>query len=240
MIEKLSVRKIYRNAYRYVISHLFAFFFLTVFYFIGSLLPRFLGRPFIFVVSPIYVFLYFYFAAGCYFKQQILLDRQIFVASCLRFITAVVLFLIALLMMTLFINVGLHFIKIAFNIGDFIDIFLASYIWVIAKYICIYMLFVIFFLIPSFAFVSEITGKNRSLIMTYAKTKGNILRIALVSLIAVITLLVVMFMMLYTNIWVASFVRSLIWVFISILYFKMYDFFYNYPLAKAEKKKLSN
>ena len=52
MIEKLSVRKIYRNAYRYIISHLFAFFFLTIFYFVGSLLPRFLGRPFIFVVSP--------------------------------------------------------------------------------------------------------------------------------------------------------------------------------------------
>ena len=64
--------------------------------------------------------------------------------------------------MTLFINIGLHFVKIAFNIGDFIDMFLASYIWIIAKYICIYMLFVIFFLIPSFAFVSEITGRTEA------------------------------------------------------------------------------
>ncbi len=238
MIEKLSVRKVYRNAYRYVVSHLFAFFFLTFFYFLGSLLPKFIGTPFLFVVSPIFTFLFFYFAAGCYFKQQILWDKQIFIASTLRFITAVVLFLIALLITTLFINIALHFIKISFNLGEFINVFLKGSSWLIAKYICIYMLFIIFFLIPSFAFVSEITGKNRSLLMTYAKTRGNILRIALVSLIAVILLVLTMFMMLHANIWVASFVRALIWVFISILYFKMYDFFYNYTIDKA--KKLNN
>lgn len=50
MQEKLSIKKVYRNAYRYVASHLFAFAFLTIFYFLGSLLPDdirlfvFLGR----------------------------------------------------------------------------------------------------------------------------------------------------------------------------------------------------
>ena len=33
MQEKLSIKKVYRNAYRYVASHLFAFAFLTIFYF---------------------------------------------------------------------------------------------------------------------------------------------------------------------------------------------------------------
>lgn len=33
MQEKLSIKKVYRNAYRYVASHLFAFAFLTIFTF---------------------------------------------------------------------------------------------------------------------------------------------------------------------------------------------------------------
>lgn len=36
MQEKLSIKKVYRNAYRYVASHLFAFAFLTIFYFFGQ------------------------------------------------------------------------------------------------------------------------------------------------------------------------------------------------------------
>ncbi len=240
MKDKLSVRKVYSNAYRYVVSHIFAFFFLTFFYFIGSLIPRFLGSPFLFIVSPVYVFLFFYFAAGCYFKQQILWDKHIFISSSLRFITAVVLFLIALLITTLFLNIMLHFIRVLFSCNYLIDAFLKSVFWQVVKYICIYLLFITFFLIPSFAFISEITGKNRSLLMTYAKTKGNILRIALVSAIAVAGLVAFMFMMLHANIWVASLVRSIIWVFIAILYFKMYDFFYSYTIAKVKNVSTAN
>ena len=44
MQERLSVKKVYRNAYRYVTSHWFAFVFLTVFYFLGSLLPMLAKR----------------------------------------------------------------------------------------------------------------------------------------------------------------------------------------------------
>ncbi len=234
MKEKLSVRKVYRNAYRYVVSHLFAFFFLTFFYFIGSILPRFLGTSSLFVVSSIYIYLFFYFAAGCYFKQQILWDKSIFVNASLRFVTAVVLFLVALLLTTLVINFGIGFIKMSFNFVN-VRAFLDSAVGVVCKYICIYMLFIIFFMIPSFAFISEITGKNRSLIMTYAKTKNNIFRIAIVTAIAVVILIVSMILLSQANIWIASVVRAGILVFFSILYFKMYDFFYSYPLKKESK-----
>jgi hypothetical protein len=231
MKEKLSVGKVYRNAYRYVISHLFAFFFLTFFYFMGSLLPRFLVNSSLFAISSIYIYLFFYFAAGCYFRQQILWDKQIFINASLRFITAIVLFLIALLLSTFLINLGINFIKISFNLVD-VDVLLHSSIWIAFKYVCIYLLFIIFFMIPSFAFVSEITGKNRSLLMTYAKTKGNIFRISAVTAIAVAILIVSMVILSHANIWIASLVRAGILVFISILYFKMYDFFYLYPLNK--------
>ena len=234
MKEKLSVRKVYRNAYRYVMRHLFAFFFLTFFYFIGSLLPRFLGTSSLFIISSIYIYLFFYFAAGCYFKQQILWDKNIFVSASLRFVTAVVLFLSTLLLTSLVINFSISFIRISFNLTD-IGAILGNPALIVCKYVCIYMLFIIFFMIPSFAFISEITGKNRSLLMTYAKTKSNIFRIAIVTAIAVVILIVSMIILSHANIWIASFVRASILVFISILYFKMYDFFYSYPVNGSNK-----
>jgi hypothetical protein len=39
----------------------------------------------------------------------------------------------------------------------------------------------------------------------------------------------------HINILVAGLIRSMVLVFVSILYFKMYDFFYIYPLAKKQK-----
>lgn len=238
MKEKLSVRKVYRNAYLYVKSHLFAFFFLTFFYFIGSLFPLFMGASSLFIVSTFYNFLFFYFAAGCYYKQQILWDRHIFLVAGLRFLTAIVLFLIALLIATLIINSSIHFVKLSFNGGlnYFIDEFLASNVWLVGKYICIFLLFNMFFLIPSFAFVSEITGKNRSLLMTYAKTRGNFFRIALVTAFSVVLLVVIMSLLTFVNVFWAAFGRAAVLVFISILYFKMYDFFYSFPVKKSKEK----
>ena len=67
MQEKLSIKKVYRNAYRYVASHLFAFAFLTIFYFLGSLLPMIFGSSSFWGVSLAYNYLFFYFAAGCYY-----------------------------------------------------------------------------------------------------------------------------------------------------------------------------
>ena len=136
MKEKLSVRKVYRNAYLYVKSHLFAFFFLTFFYFVGSLFPLFMGTSSLFIVSTFYNYLFFYFAAGCYYKQQILWDKHIFTVAGLRFLTAIVLFLIALLITTLIINSCIHFIRLSFNGGlnSYIDSFLDSSIWLIGKY----------------------------------------------------------------------------------------------------------
>ena len=238
MKEKLSVRKVYRNAYLYVKSHLFAFFFLTFFYFIGSLFPLFMGTSSLFVVSTFYNYLFFYFAAGCYYKQQILWDRHIFLVAGLRFLTAIVLFLIALLITTLIINSCIHFVRLSFNGGlnNYIDMFLDSNVWLVGKYICIFLLFNIFFLIPSFAFVSEITGKNRSLLMTYAKTKGNFLKIALVTAFSVVLLVVGMSLLTFANIFWAALGRAAVLVFISILYFKMYDFFYSFPIRKVKEK----
>ena len=236
MKEMLSVRKVYRNAYRYVKGHLIAFFFLTSFYFIGSLLPLIFGTSSLFIVSTFYTYLFFYFAAGCYYKQQILWDKDIFLTAGLRFLTAIALFLIALLLTTLVINSGIYFLKLFFNgaLSGFIEMFLDSIIWEIGKYTCIFLIFNVFFLIPSFAFVSEITGKNKSLLITFAKTKGNILKISYVTAIAVVMLIVMMVLITNINIFLAAFLRSLILVFVSILYFKMYDFFYSYSPKKIK------
>jgi hypothetical protein len=203
------------------------------------LLPLIFGRSSFFIVSTLYNYLFFYFAAGCYFKQQILWDKKIFISAGLRFLTAIALFLVALLITTLVINSGIHFFKMMLDgvmIG-IIDNFLKSGVWMLGKYLCIFLLFNTFFLIPSFAFVSEITGKNRSLLMTFAKTKGNILRISFTTAISVFLLLVLMFALTYINVFVASFVRAFILVFVSILYFKMYDFFYNHQVKKNKEKE---
>ena len=228
MKEKLSVWKIYRNAYKYLVSHLFAFAFLTIFYFIGSVLPVLVGisSGFLFdIFTTVYIFTFLYIASGCYFKQQLLFDKKVFIASGIRFFTAIALFLIALLVASFVINIVISFINISFGM-DFVNLMLGSYIWLFCKYLFILFLFVTFFLVPSFAFVSEINGKNKSLLVTFAKTKGNLFRICGVVLIAFLLLLFVMFLMSYVNVVVASLLRSIILVYISLLYFKMYDFFY--------------
>ena len=230
MQEKLSVRKVYRNAYRYVLSHLFAFAFLTIFYFIGSL-PALLfdvaAQPYQ-AFSLIYMYVFFYFAAGCYFKQQILWDRKIFIPASLRFLMAVALFLFSIFVASLGINVGIFIIKRLFGESGLAITMavLTSPCWLIIKYLIIFMLFVVFFIVPSFAFVSEITGRSRSLLMTYVKTKGSLLRIAIASFSACVLMLGLMLALMYVNILLASVARAAILAFVSILYFKMYDFFY--------------
>ncbi len=242
MKEKLSVWKIYRNAYRYLVSHLFAFAFLTIFYFIGSLFPMFLGSSSFFAISGIYIYLFFYFAAGCYYKQQILWNKNIFISATLRFISAIALFVVALLITSFILNIGINFLKISLGDGfsEFFDNLLQSVVWQVGKYICIFLIFVIFFLIPSFSFVSEITGKNKSLLFTYIKTKGNILRISFVTFISFVLLVCLMLLLAQINLWIASFARSAILVFVSILYFKMYDFFYLFPVKNISNNEVKS
>lgn len=238
MKEKLSVRKVYRNAYRYVASHLFAFAFLTVFYLLGSLLPMVIGTASFKFVSLIYTYLFFYFAAGCYYKQQILWDKGIFIAAGVRFAAAIALFMTSIVMATLAINTGIYFFRIVFPAGGsaFLDTILNSTFWLIGKYAFIFVLFIIFFMVPSFAFVSEITGKNRSLLTTYAKTKGNLFKIGLVALGAFVLLLLFMGILSHAHFLAVAVARAAILVYISILYFKMYDFFYGLPQSKRAKK----
>jgi hypothetical protein len=237
MQEKLSVAKVYRNAFRFVSTHLFAFAFLTFFYFLGSLLPMFIGTTSFKVIFGFYIYLFFYFAAGCYYKQQILWDRSLFIACGIRFLSAAVFFLLALYFSSCLINLGVNVLKVSlpFTVGIFNSLF-GSYFWLIGKYLFIFMIFVMFFIIPSFAFVSEMTEKNRSLLTAYVKTRGNILRIGLVSFIAFVVLLLVMFMSWHVNIILSALIRAMVWVLVSILYFKMYDFFYIYPSIKLQKE----
>lgn len=190
------------------------------------------------VVSLLYTYLFFYFAAGCYYKQQILWDRHIFVAAGVRFLVAIGLFITSIVMATLVINSGIYFLRVCFPVqGTFVlDELLGSVIWLLAKYAFIFILFILFFMVPSFAFVSEITGKNRSMLTTYAKTKGNLLKIGGVALLALILLLVAMVVLSQAHFLLVSIVRAGILVFISILYFKMYDFFYGLAQNKREKK----
>ena len=236
MKEKLSVRKVYRNAYRYVMSHLFAFAFLTIFYFLGGLPPLLFSAPEPYSIlyqflSLVYMYVFFYFAAGCYFRQQLLWDWKTFSLASLRFLMAVVLFCFSIFIASLAINVGIYMLKMFFGESGaaFAQIVLGSPLWLIGKYLIIFMLFVAFFIVPSFAFVSEITGRSRSLLMTYVKTKGSLLKIALASFSAWALLLVLMIALTYVHILLAMIARAAIFAFVSILYFKMYDFFYNFP-----------
>lgn len=237
MQEKLSVRKVYRNTCKYIASHPFAFAFLTVFYFIGSLLPIFTGALSFKILSLLYTYLFFYFAAGCYYRQQILWNKQIFLAAGIRFATAGALFLIALCVTSFAINFGIYFFKFSFHDtgAELIDAVSGGILWTLGKYAVIFFLFIAFFIVPSFAFVSEITGKNRSLFVTYAKTKGSLLKIAAAVLGAFIILIGAMLALTQVNIIIAALARAGILTFICILYFKMYDYFYNIPNKKHSK-----
>jgi len=46
-----------------------------------------------------------------------------------------------------------------------------------------------------------------------------------------------MFLLTYVNVFIASFARAMILVFMSILYFKMYDFFYSYSISKSKNSE---
>lgn len=238
MQEKLSIKKVYRNAYRYVASHLFAFAFLTIFYFLGSLLPMIFGSSSFWGVSLAYNYLFFYFAAGCYYKQRILWDREVFTAAGLRFLLAIVLFVLSIFVSSLAINVGIHIIGRLFPVHGpaAVSAVLESLPWLLAKRIFIFFLFIAFFIVPSFAFVSEITGKKRSLVAAYSKTKGDLPRIAAVVAGTFLLLWLSMLALSFVNVFLASLVRAAILVFISILYFKMYDFFYFFPQTRRDSR----
>ncbi len=241
MQEKLSVRKVYRNTYRYVLSHLFAFAFLTIFYFTGSLLPILLGASSFKLISLIYMYIFFYFATGCYFKQQILWDKQLFIAASIRFLTAVFIFLFSIFVASLAINFAIAFVKDIFGELGFAitKAILGGPWWLLGKYICIFLLFVTFFIVPSFTFVSEITGKSHSLLFAFSKAKGSLVSIAVTAFTALAALILIMFLLTFVNIYVAAVARAALLAFVSILYFKMYDFFYNFPQNKKDKSDIT-
>ena len=242
MKEKLSVRKVYRNAYRYVLSHLFAFAFLTIFYFTGSLLPMLLGTSSFKLISLIYMYIFFYFATGCYFKQQLLWDKQLFIAASIRFLSAIFIFLFSIFVASLAINFCIAFVKDIFGEVGFAitKALLNGPWWLLGKYICIFLLFVTFFIVPSFTFVSEITGKSHSLLLAYSKTRGSLVSIAVTAFTALVALILIMFLLTFVNIYVAAVARAALLAFVSILYFKMYDFFYNFPQNKKEKTTMGH
>jgi hypothetical protein len=189
MQEKLSIKKVYVNAFKYVIGNIKAFSLLTIFYFLGNLLPMFIGLNSFKLVILVYYYLFLYLAAGYYYKQQILFKRDVFMAAGLRFLTVSLVFLAAILISTLMINLALDFIRNAVPGGSVaVYVVLHSLIWQIAKYLFLFILFIAFFIIPSFSFVSEISGKGRSVLTTYVKTKGSIIQIAVVAALSYLLL----------------------------------------------------
>ena len=246
MQEKLSIKKVYNNAVKYTTNHLFAFAFLVFFYFLGSLLPMLIGTTSFKVLMIPYYYLFLYFAAGFYYKQQILWDRGIFCHAALRFLTAILLFLAAILISTFGINLVLNFIRVTFFGGEaVVFVILHSLTWQVLKYLFIFMLFIVFFVVPSFAFISEITGKSRSLLNAFVKVKGNFCRIALVVLSAMSFTLVTLYVFRFLPFYMTELMRDVVLVFMTILYFKIYDFFYTIPqnrrksdnTPKSESKK---
>ena len=136
------------------------------------------------------------------------------------------------------INVGIHIIGRLFPVHGpaAVSAVLESLPWLLAKRIFIFFLFIAFFIVPSFAFVSEITGKKRSLVAAYSKTKGDLPRIAAVVAGTFLLLWLSMLALSFVNVFLASLVRAAILVFISILYFKMYDFFYCFPQTRRDSR----
>ena len=239
MQEKLSVKKVYANTVKYTAGHLFAFAFLVIFYYLGSLLPMFIGITSFNMLMIPYYYLFLYFAAGFYYKQQILRDRKTFFHAGLRFLTAILLFLAAILVSTFTINLVLNFIRVSFFGGEtIVFVILHCLTWQVLKYLFIFLLFILFFVVPSFAFVSEITGKSRSLLTTYVKTKGNILRIAVVVLFSMFFIVLALYVFRFLPPYITELIRDVVFVFITIAYFKMYDFFYKTPETKHKTDKL--
>ncbi len=241
MQEKLSVKKVYIDALHYVVTHLGAFTFLTVFYFLGSLMPMFIGTTSFKILMIPYYYLFLYFAAGCYYKQKILWDIHIFFVATVRFFTAVLLFVAILSLSSYLINFGFGFISdFLFGGKLVVGLIIKSATWQIIKYLLMFILVIVFFVIPSFAFVSEISGKNRSLLMTYVKTKGNIIQIGAIIFISFLILVLALFPLKYISPIFVELIRTILLVFYSIVYFKMYDFFYSSVThGKTEKKKKS-
>jgi len=238
MQEKLSVKKVYANAVKYTAGHLFAFAFLVIFYYLGSLLPMFIGTTSFKVLMIPYYYLFLYFAAGFYYKQQILWDRKIFYRAGLRFLTAIVLFLAVCQLCLFALNHITNFIRVTFLGGEAIVFVIGHTLsWQIFRCLFFFLLFISFFVVPSFAFVSEITGKSRSLLASYVKTEGNILRIAIVVLFALFFVVLSLYIFRFLPPYITELIRDVVLVFITIAYFKMYDFFYKAPPAKHKTDK---
>lgn len=242
MQEKLSVKKVYTNACKYVVGHLGTFGLLTVFYYLGNLLPMLIGLNSFKVVVVVYYFLFLYIAAGLYYKQEVILKKDIFVSAGLRFLTVFLLFLASVLISSLMINLALDCVRNALPGGNtIVYIAVHSTTWMIAKYLFIFALVVIFLIIPSFAFVSEISGKARSILTTYVKVKGSIVYVAVTAAIAYILLILTIALCtpLRLNPFIVEFIRDLMIVFITVVYFKMYDFFYKIPQSKKQNNTFS-
>ena len=119
-------------------------------------------------------------------------------------------------------------------------IILDSAVWKIVKSLFMFVLVVFFFVIPSFAFVSEISGKSRSFLTTYVKTKGNFIQISLIIFVAFLILLLAIFVLRSFSPLIAEFIRDVVLVFDSIVYFKVYDFFYYQTNKKSPAKTKNN
>ena len=233
--EKMLVKKVYKNAFNYVATHSKGFLFLTFFYYLVSLLP--IANAYLHLLC---LYLLLYFAAGLYYKQRILLDIHTFAQATVRFITAIMLFIISMLLCSLCINVLINIICAGHvDCNIYINQIMENNLGITIKYLVLFFLLVIFFLIPSFTFVSEISGKSRSVIAAYAKTKGNLPQISIVVIIAVILTWLFMAIFAFVNPYIAQLAYSTALVFGTIVYFKMYDFFYSIPQAKRPTKSKS-
>ena len=241
MQEKLSIKKVYKNAGVYMVRHFPAFIFLVVLYYVGNLLPMIIGINSFKIIAIPSFFLFLYIAAGCYYKEKLLLDRKIFISAVLRFLTVALFFLAAMLICSFILNLILDVIRRAFMGGEaVVFMMLHSVAGLIVKYLFEFMLFISFFVIPAFAFISEISGKSRSFLTAYAKTKGNVIRISLICAIDYVMLMLIIgiCVLLRMNTFVVEIFRVFVLIFIMITYFKMYDFFYKIPQKKTSDTEI--
>ena len=226
--KKLSIKKVYTSAAKYIFAHPKGFLFLTIFYYLESLI--FSASPFLHLLG---LYLLIYLAAGLYYKQRLILNTETFLHATLRFVTAVMLFIISLILSSLCINLIIHiFCNGHGSCYLYTNHIIESNLGITVKYIVLFFLLVACFLIPSFAFLSEISGKSRSVISAYAKTKGSFASISVCVLTAIIITWLFMAVFAFVNPYIAQFAYTTALVFGTIVYFKMYDFFYGISETK--------
>ncbi len=182
----------------------------------------------------VYTYFFYYFFVCLYFKQKILLNKRRFANALIRMVAILLLAFAAVLLLKigfkiLFFLAGtlrafpelyeqLRNLYLSTLISPYFTWFLSAFIFVILSFT---------FFIPAFAWISAVIGRDSSITRTFARTKGNYLRLIFMFLLiyGILPLTILLFRSFSGGIVAAvSAAMSLIQI---IIYLKIYEKFYS-------------